>query len=488
MFSHLISSPHTLDIELLEPVIYLHGRRSDAVIRGSIGVTVHKPHTLKSLVLLFEGRSRIKHGDYKVSRKRIARHQLTIYPTTTTSNTSSSSSSQRPFLLQTGKSRFGFEMRLPPGLAGTLHCKEIKVDYKLMASIQYLRHPSSSAIVKRDISKPIYLVRSPLSSTMSALVNSENVDPCVDSQKQHSRWCQYHITIDQRSVVLGQVLPITLSIAPHLDGLCLEHVYTQIIERRHIRGKKHHGDLNEDDGDEEWETYKSTHMLLPMDCNQQQEQQIDEEGYSPGKSIPLREPWQDTLRYHVSSVMENGLVRTSKKESPDYYIDHTVNVSFVISFPVLGRGGETRRYTKTLMFQSDIELLDPNMCSTAPVLTSSTTSSTLSSPSPSFLSLNEMWMKGGTSNENQQQQQQSDNSSNMQVLPPYEEHGSFSPRMTSSRLPSFLLSSHNNGYLTTVSAPSSSRPSSPSSSSPSSPSSTPRRCCSPPRYDQIFAL
>ncbi|KAI7851798.1 hypothetical protein BDC45DRAFT_537954 [Circinella umbellata] len=482
MFSHLISSPHTLDIELLEPVIYLHGRRSDAVIRGSIGVTVHKPHTLKSLVLLFEGRSRIKHGDYKVSRKRIARHQLTIYPTTTT--TSNTSSSQRPFLLQTGKSRFGFEMRLPPGLAGTLHCKEIKVDYKLMASIQYLRHPSSPAIVKRDISKPIYLVRSPISSTMSALVNGENVDACVDSQKQHSRWCQYHITIDQQSVVLGQVLPITLSIAPHLDGLCLEHVYTQIIERRHIRGKKYHGDLNEEE-DEEWETYKSTHMLLPTACNQQQQEQIDDEGYSPGKSIPIREPWQDTLRYHVSSVMENGLVRTSKKESPDYYIDHTVNVSFVISFPVLGRQGETRRYTKTLMFQADIELLDPNMCSTPPVSSSSTASSTLSSPSPSFLSLNELWMKGGTSNEHQQQQQQqSSNSSNMQVLPPYEEHGSCSPRMTSSRLPSLLLSSHNNGYLTTVNTPSSSTPSSPSSST----SSTPRLGCSPPKYDQIFAL
>ncbi|KAI9269010.1 hypothetical protein BDA99DRAFT_557783 [Phascolomyces articulosus] len=426
MFSNFISASKVLDIELLEPVVHLHGRRADAVLRGTIGVTVNKPHTLKSLVLLFEGESRLLHGNRKVSRRRIAHHQLVLYPTTPTIATANHQNQHHtsPFLLQPGTSRFGFEMQLPPGLAGTIHCDEINIEYNLVASIQYSHHSSSLAVIKRRIKKPVHLVRPPWSSTLSVLVDGENIDASIDSRKQHSRWCQYHITIDQRSIILGQVLPITLKMAPHIDGLRLEHLYTQIVERRHVREKEDNG---------EWETHKYTHMLLPI-------QDDESSSFTPGKSVSIREPWQGTLSYRISSVMEGGLVRTCKRENPDHFIDHTINISFVISFPVLCRRGETRRFTKTIMFQSDIELLDPNVCYSPP------------SPKSTLTTIE------GTAEQQQHQQ-----SAYIQGLPPYEEPGS-----PSGGLSSLLMASpeDNDSYL---------------SPPPISPGA-------PPTYDEVLAL
>ncbi|KAI8142318.1 hypothetical protein BJV82DRAFT_669974 [Fennellomyces sp. T-0311] len=332
MFSQLISSPKVLDIELLEPVVHLHGRRGDAVLRGTVGITLSKPYVLKSLVLLFEGEQRLVRSGQKVTRRCIAHHKLVMYPSTHDAPSIS---------LQSGKNRFGFEMQLPPGLAGTIECHRIRVDYKLTVSAGYHRLASPATVQKRQFTKPIQLVRPPSSSTLSVLVNGENIESCVDSQKQHSRWCQYNITIDQRAVVMGQTLPVTLRIAPHLEGLRLEHIYTQLVERRHIRNVSG-----------KWETDRSDHMLLP----------VDKSAFVPGRAQSLREPWQGTVSYHIASVMEGGLVRTCKRESPDYYIDHSIIVSFVVSFPVLGRHREVRRFTKTIVFESDIDILDPLCC------------------------------------------------------------------------------------------------------------------------------
>ncbi|KAG2221420.1 hypothetical protein INT45_012671 [Circinella minor] len=115
-------------------------------------------------------------------------------------------------------------MQLLLGLAETFHCKIIEINYNCVATVQYFRDSSSLVCVKRHVLKSIYLVCPPMSSTKSVLVNSESVDAFVDSQKQYSKWCQYHITIEQRSIALRHVLPITLSIAPYLNGLRLEHV------------------------------------------------------------------------------------------------------------------------------------------------------------------------------------------------------------------------------------------------------------------------
>ncbi|KAI9495655.1 hypothetical protein BDB00DRAFT_786179 [Zychaea mexicana] len=406
-----MSNPKPLDIELLEPVVHLHGRRGDAVIRGSIGVTVSRPHTLKSLAVLFEGDAKLLQSNYKVHQRRIAHHQLILYPTTTTTSTSQ----QRSLLLQPGTTRFAFEMQLPPGLAGTIRCDQINVDYNLVSSIQYSRR-SSITVMKHRVAKPIHLIRPPSSSTLSVLVNGENVESSVDSQKQHTRWCQYRVTIDQRAAIMGQLLPITLSIAPHLDSLCLEHVYTQLVEQRCVREKE----------SGEWETHKSTHMLLPV---------LDGKScmFTPGKSMALREPWQGTLLYRISAVMQDDLVRTCKRESPDYYINHSILVSFVVSYPVLCQPRETRRCSKTLVFQADIDLLDSQCCS--PKTSSDET-------------FQGYW----------------------QTLPPYEEYSS-SPASTSSLL---SVPDTNTSHLLMMGTPTS--------------TATPPSAVPPPAYDEICAL
>ncbi|KAI9321208.1 hypothetical protein BX666DRAFT_946589 [Dichotomocladium elegans] len=314
----------SISIQLLEPMVYLVGPDGNSVLRGSVAImSAHRSYTLASLELLFEGHLTLSwmtenKRKTKTATQQIAHQSLSLFPTAASTNS---------LLLSPGTSRCSFEFPLPPQLPATVESSEATVAYALTATM--VTNPVRSRHKNPRTTKftmPLTLAyASPLGGREDAqLMSGDNVVGVIDSLKQFTHWCQYHIIIEK--AVAGQPLHMTLGLAPHIRGLVLENTYLEWTERHRVMDC----------------CYGSTiqHRLTASSHHRQHPR------------IPVNKPWHGAYTFTIPSYLV-----PSATYAPYYTIDHIVTVTIVISFPAKSQTSSTLvRCRRTIRFQTDMVL------------------------------------------------------------------------------------------------------------------------------------
>ncbi|KAI8371665.1 uncharacterized protein BYT42DRAFT_581038 [Radiomyces spectabilis] len=318
-------------IHLLEPVLYLESSQdTPTVLRGVVNLDLKKSRAIESLDVYFDGQLETQWigSDSKCEQRRtnIAHQRIDLLRDTP--------GSASALVLNSGKTRFGFEMELPEGLPETVECPNIRVHYQVSAVVTFVNNrrilQTGKAPVKKTVQRSktfVRLARLPFED----ILLGENYRALIDSRKHLSKWFQYHIIIDKKAVALGTWLPVTVGLAPTVPGLRIMHFCLQVIERRSVCPDK-------------WHTIQTCHML--------------QRACSTDPQIPncdLDEPWQGTIHYKVPD--DRSLAHSTQRYS-GFRVSHMLLISIMISFPEKGALSLTKRGQRTITFQTDIDLLD----------------------------------------------------------------------------------------------------------------------------------
>lgn len=257
------------------------------------------------------------------NQQNIADSHLQLYPT-------SESALSPPLLLNSGSTRFSFEMPLPAGIPETISCSQVHVDYNISVSLDYKKDGASQ--MHEEIKKQIILARLP----DTGMIAGENYPATIDSHKHFSNWCQYRITIDTKTAVLGSKLPLKIEIAPTVKDLRLKQVFLQLVEKRTVTPT----------ADNEDHTSQSVHFLYPA------------KGCMLAlPNRPLDQNWQASCLYQIPD--DNSVSHSTQKYS-SFRVSHLLLVSLLVSVPD-SANPNSRFTTRTISFQTQIDLLDKHV-------------------------------------------------------------------------------------------------------------------------------
>lgn len=251
--------------------------------------------------------------------KNITTNNLVLHPTP-------DAPSQQSLLLNSGTTRFSFEMPLPSGIPETVHCTQVNVDYNLTLSMDYKQASGITYKMHEEIVKDIILARLP----ESGILTGDDYPNTIDSHKHFSNWCQYRITLDKKAIALGSSLPLHIEVAPTVKGLRINQVFLQLLERRNVKP--------------EHDTQKSSqlcHFLRP-----------DHAMALPAQ--PLDAPWEGKCDYLIP---DDGSIAHSTESYPGFQVTHTLLVSLLISLPD-DKDGVQKVNTRTISFQTQLDVLD----------------------------------------------------------------------------------------------------------------------------------
>ncbi|CEP18044.1 hypothetical protein [Parasitella parasitica] len=329
MWGRRSSVSKLLSIQLLEPIVFIDSNlETSPVIRGTVNVNFQKSCIIEKLELDFNGilRTRWTQAEKtKENQQNIASSHLQLYPT------AEQVASSPPLLLNSGSTRFSFEMPLPARIPETISCPQVNVEYTMRASLHYKKEGASQML--EEIKKQIILARLP----DTGMIAGENCPATIESHKHFSNWCQYRITIDTKSAVLGSKLPLRIEIAPTAKELRLKQVFLQLVERRNVN-------LNQDSNSDR--TSQSVHFLYPAKGSSL---------FLPNR--PITENWQGSCLYQIPN--DNTISHSTQKYST-FYVSHLLLVSLLISIPD-STNTNGRHTIRTISFQTQIDLLDSHV-------------------------------------------------------------------------------------------------------------------------------
>ncbi|KAI8636349.1 hypothetical protein BD408DRAFT_426262 [Parasitella parasitica] len=329
MWNRKSSASKLLSIQLLEPIVFIDSNlETSPVIRGTVNVNFQKSCIIDKLQLDFNGILKTcwtQAEETKQNQENIAFSHLQLYPT------SEQAASSPPLLLNSGSTRFSFEMPLPAGIPETVSCPQVNVEYTMSASLKYKKDSASQ--MHEEIKKQIILARLP----DMGIIAGENYPATIESHKHFSNWCQYRITIDTKSAVLGSKLPLRIEIAPTAKELRLKQVFLQLVERRNVT-------LIQDSSPDR--TSQSVHFLYPAKGSAL---------FLPNR--PITENWQGSCLYQIPD--DNTISHSTQKYS-NFHVSHLLLVSLLISVPDASHTNG-RHTTRTISFQTQIDLLDSHV-------------------------------------------------------------------------------------------------------------------------------
>lgn len=330
----MLSKSSCISVQLLEPTIYVEPNSETCnVVRGTINIHLPKTTTVKSISVRFDGKLKTKGYTFDAmdasgfaQKKSLARQRLVLYPTMEQVD------AHRPLVMNAGLTQFGFEMQIPSRLPETIDCPDVKVTYYVTAVMEYQSSSSSflrmgrSSTVKEFAKQDVRVARLPYENI---LVGDSMSDP-IDSRTHKSAWLHYQILVDKKAVALGSELPITFRMLPTYNGVSVDRVAIQMLERRDLFR-------------ESTRTTHSVHSILPSASNK--------------TTIPttaLSEPWEGTIKY---GIPEGKSLVHSTQEYSDFSVSHTLLVSIALSVPGAGRF-TISRVQKMVTFQANIDILD----------------------------------------------------------------------------------------------------------------------------------
>ncbi|CAO0795763.1 unnamed protein product [Mucor circinelloides] len=328
----MLSKSSCISVQLLEPTIYVESN-SDAcnVVRGTININLPKTTTVKSISVRFDGKMETKSYSFDsmdaggfAQKKPLARQRLVLYPTMEQVD------ANRPLVMNAGLTQFGFEMQIPSKLPETIDCSDVKVSYHVTAVMEYQSNSflrvGRSSTVKEFAKQDVRVARLPYEN----ILVGDNMSEPIDSRTHRSAWLHYQILVDKKAVALGSELPITFRMLPTHNGVSVDRVAIQMLERRDLFRESTH-------------TSHSVHSILPSASNK--------------TTIPttaLSEPWEGTVKYDIP---EGKSLVHSTQEYSDFNVSHTLLVSIALSVPGTGRFTASR-VQKMVTFQASIDILD----------------------------------------------------------------------------------------------------------------------------------
>jgi hypothetical protein len=265
-------------------------------------------------------------------KKTIACQKLALYPT-------EASLEEQSLILNAGMTQFGFEMKVPAGLPETVDCTDIQVNYNVTAVVEYYSDSqrflrSSRRLVKEFTKQNIRVSRLPDTNVLSG----DNVNPSIDSRTHRCTWLHYQILTDIKSVPLGSDLPVTLRITPLREGVVVDRISVQMLERRNIYTDATH-------------TTQSIHTI-----------HLSRNNKTKLPVTALNGKWKGELLYQIPEG--RSLVHSTQPYS-DFSVSHILLVSLSLSIP--GENKLNQRVQRMVTYQTDIDILDQTVSELDPL-------------------------------------------------------------------------------------------------------------------------
>jgi hypothetical protein len=163
------------------------------------------------------------------------------------------------------------------------------------------------------------------------LLMGDSMSDPIDSRNHKSAWLNYHLIIDKKAVALGAELPITFKFVPTREGVSIDRVNTQLLERRNLYRDITH-------------TTHSVHYINPCKDNTVN-----------FPNTVLNGDWEGTINYKIP---EGKALVHSTQEYSDFNVSHTLLVSITFSIPGSGSRANMTRVQKMVTFQTNIDILN----------------------------------------------------------------------------------------------------------------------------------
>lgn len=244
-----------------------------------------------------------------------------LYPTLEQTDAS------RPLILNAGLTQYGFEMQIPSRLPETIDCSEIKVEYSVTAVMDV--YPSNSFLRisrgshKESFKQAVHVARLPYENILMGDTMSEP----IDSRSHKATWLEYQILVGKKAVALGNELPITFRFSPTHNGVSVDRVTIQMLERRDVHRNITH----------------SNHSVFGINPCKKNTTEFPND--------ILAEPWEGTILYQIPYGKS---LSHSTQQYSDFGVSHTLLVS--ISLSISGSG--LYRVQKLVTYRTNIDLLD----------------------------------------------------------------------------------------------------------------------------------
>ncbi|KAH8550977.1 hypothetical protein BGW37DRAFT_64536 [Umbelopsis sp. PMI_123] len=337
-------SKNPLNIDLVEPIVYLRGSHQDdthTTVKGAVTIDLQDSTLIKSISVQLVGKSITAWeeggptgvgGQQKrfQSSKTFIDSTIPIYP-------SAQSDSERLMVLSPGQYRYPFELCLPNSLPESVNFEEAKVTYKLIATLEKEKRQGSSLLpgflqAKLDTAEEeINLVR--LSS--DAVLTSDGMRESITAHHQLPDLCDYHITIEKSAISPGGILPVSVRVTPHRKGMRIEHVHVRLQERRDLKipEKQVHRKL------------EKVHYLRRQDqAKMTVNADIDELGSS----------WDERIVFVVPEAASCPNLHHSTMAHPDISVQHWLQVTVLIAYP----GEKNKVSQRALVLDTKINVLN----------------------------------------------------------------------------------------------------------------------------------
>ncbi|CAO3593256.1 unnamed protein product [Absidia cylindrospora] len=211
----------SLSIDLIEPIVYLHGpkdKHSINILRGVVHLQLKRPIPMDSLTIQFVGTSKtlwpeaLHHWDKQVLVD-------SIIPICKT-----------PMHLKKGAHAFPFEILLSNALSESIECGLGHVRYKVICQVHTRSDWRASSLLlfnttKLQAKQSVMLVRLPPHDTPRCITQTHNVTP-------HD---QLNMVVESAHLTPGALLPVSLHFSNPDAILSLDSLTVKLIERQKFR-------------------------------------------------------------------------------------------------------------------------------------------------------------------------------------------------------------------------------------------------------------
>ncbi|KAI9247154.1 hypothetical protein BDA99DRAFT_576385 [Phascolomyces articulosus] len=280
----------SLNIELVEPVVYLRGHPKDKhtinILRSLIRLQLSHPAIIQSVTIQFIGTAKTL---WPEASQHWDKHVLvdSIIPIC-----------RSPVLLKKGVHAFPFEILLSNALSESVECGLGHVRYKLLCQV-HIKPAWSPFGSQLKQQRPVVLVRLPHQDSLPRCISQTHTLQPSNNDSNTTTNEELHVLVESAHITPGT--PLALCFSFSRPPLTIDHVSVKLIERQKFRARAKR-------------TTRILHheiTLLPSDPPDVFQQQL--EHFPSSLSDELRcvfaVPDKETLQVHPSTSNPNIRVR-----------------------------------------------------------------------------------------------------------------------------------------------------------------------------------
>ncbi|KAI8063165.1 hypothetical protein BC940DRAFT_307728 [Gongronella butleri] len=327
-------------VQLLEPMLSIYNPMP-AVVRGSIVVQFDVAVVVKRLSITFAGHllfyddERGNHHDHH----HFGHQHQHLYD----------QDGGTQLVLPPGTHTFTFDMPLKASstLPSTVAGPQMRVAYDLQAGLEYQWVNDQKTMVQ-CASQAVHLVQLPSYDDFWI----DNMMATIDSQKQSTEWCSFHVLVDRRMAPIGVPLHVHVSMAPHCERLKVAKVVVELTQRCMYASKITYRKLRLPCKGQTRSYLSSVHQGgIPWDCD------FQFDWPSEGNELhadPTMENDENDKKKQIAP--SSWLIPSFKDPNGPVHVEHALMIHVVINFPEQS-GKFIQRTRRMLTFECPFDLL-----------------------------------------------------------------------------------------------------------------------------------